>query len=83
MSHPTDLERLLRPIQPMPDFVLVALQKHGLEVSYAERPAYQRNDYLSWINRAVREATKQNRLNQMLDELANGSVYMGMAWNPK
>jgi len=53
MSHPTDLEGLSRPIQPIPVFVLVALKKQGLEVSYSERPAYQRNDYLSWINRAV------------------------------
>ena len=41
----------------------------------------QRNDYLMWINNAKREATKQKRLDQMLDELERGGVYMRMEWN--
>ena len=31
--------------------------------------------------RAQQEATKQKRLNQMLDELERGGVYMNMKWN--
>ena len=43
--------------------------------------SYQQNDYIGWINRAQQEATKQKRLNQMLDELERGGVYMNMKWN--
>ncbi len=50
-------------------------------IKYQERPAYQRNDYLGWIAAAEREETRQQRLAQMLDELAAGGVYMGMRWN--
>ena len=49
---------------------------------YEERPSYQRNDYLSWIKRAVRDETRLKRIAQMLDELAKGGVYMGMAHPP-
>lgn len=48
--------------------------------AYDARPDYQRNDYLGWIARAKRPETRQKRLNQMLYELALGSVYMNMAW---
>jgi len=40
----------------------------------AIRPDYQQNDYLGWIHKAAGEATKQQRLTQMLDELAKGNV---------
>ena len=43
-------------------------------------PNYQRNDSLGWIARAKRDDTKEKRLNQMLDELERGDVYMNMAW---
>lgn len=46
---------------------------------YLERPAYQQNDYIGWINQAKQDATKQKRLNQMLDELKQGGVYMKMS----
>lgn len=72
-----------RPAQLMPDFVLKALQEHDLRARYDERPWYQRNDYLGWINRAKREDTKLKRLGQMLDELRAGDVYMKMAWRPR
>ncbi len=62
----------------MPEFVLDALTKEGVIKDYNSRPAYQRNDYLLWINSAKREGTKQKRLNQMLDELRVGGVYMKM-----
>jgi uncharacterized protein YdeI (YjbR/CyaY-like superfamily) len=48
---------------------------------YRERPPYQRNDYLMWINQAKLAATKQKRLTQMLTELRSGDAYMGMAWH--
>lgn len=71
---------LKRAKNPMPDFVDAALKKEGLTGAYAARPPYQRNDYLGWIARAKREATKAKRLQQMLDELAAGTAYMGMKW---
>jgi len=83
MTQKSDMKNLQRAVQPMPDFVATALDAAGLHVAYEARPAYQRNDYLSWINRAVREPTKQKRLTQMLDELTAGDCYMGMAWSRK
>jgi len=78
----TDFSSLSRPIHPMPQFVLDALEEHGLLAAYKSRPPYQQNDYLGWINRAKRPETKEKRLNQMLDELARGDVYMKMAYKP-
>ncbi len=74
----TSKSRLERPLHPMPGFVKEALEEKGLMQAYEERPAYQQNDYLGWINRAKRQETKQNRLRQMLDELEIGGVYMNM-----
>lgn len=73
--------KLQRPLQDMPDFVRQALEERGLTEAYEARPAYQRNDYLMWINKAKLDSTKQKRLNQMLDELESGGVYMRMIWN--
>ncbi|RFA26228.1 hypothetical protein CAI21_17250 [Alkalilimnicola ehrlichii] len=73
-----DLSNLKRQTQPMPDFVSAALEERGLWEEYQQRPAYQRNDYLGWINRAKRQETKDKRLKQMLDELEQGGVYMSM-----
>ena len=78
----TDFSKLSRPIQPMPEFVLQALVNHGLLDAYRDRPPYQQNDYLSWINRAKRVETKEKRLGQMLAELARGDLYMKMAYRP-
>lgn len=72
--------RPLRPREAMPDFVSAALDSRGLRAKYEARPAYQRNDYLLWINKVKRDETKQKHLAQMLDELEAGGVYMGMAW---
>ena len=83
MVKSNSMGNLKRAIQPMPDFVAKALEQHSLTQRYSERPAYQRNDYLSWINRAVRLATKEKRLAQMLDELDGQTHYMGMAWKSK
>jgi len=78
-----DFSRLSRPIQQMPDFVHDALVEAGLFEAYRSRPPYQQNDYLAWMARAKRTETKQKRLEQMLDELRRGDVYMKMAWRPK
>jgi uncharacterized protein YdeI (YjbR/CyaY-like superfamily) len=67
----------------MPDFIRNALDSRGLMDTYKARPPYQRNDYIGWITRAKREETVQKRLNQMLDELKKGNVYMKMKWNTK
>ncbi len=69
---------LKRPIQSIPEFVLAALEEEHLLDDYDSRPAYQRNDYLLWINSAKRQETKDKRLRQMLDELRVGGVYMNM-----
>jgi uncharacterized protein YdeI (YjbR/CyaY-like superfamily) len=73
---------LKRPRQIMPQDVQEALEQHGLMDEYLERPAYQRNDYLGWIKQAVLTETRQKRLQQMLDELEAGGVYMGMEHRP-
>ncbi len=75
--------RLKRPIHPMPDFISEALKTSGLELAYAARPPYQRNDYIGWIAKAKLPATQQKRLLQMLDELARGNVYMKMSYRGK
>ncbi len=74
----TNYSNLKRPRHPMPDFVKRALEERGLIKAYKERPAYQQNDYIGWINRAKRQETKEKRLRQMLDELERGGVYMNM-----
>jgi len=67
----------------MPDFIRDVLNEHGLMGTYHSRPPYQQNDYIGWIQRAKLEITKQKRLNQMLDELRKGNVYMKMKWSSK
>jgi uncharacterized protein YdeI (YjbR/CyaY-like superfamily) len=74
----TDFSNLKRPRHPMPDFVKRALEDLGLMGAYKERPAYQQNDYIGWINQAKRQETKEKRLHQMLNELEMGGVYMNM-----
>lgn len=76
----TDFSKLSRPRHPMPPFVREALEGAGLMAAYRARPAYQQNDYLGWISRAKREATRQKRLLQMLEELERGDRYMKMEY---
>lgn len=66
----------------MPSFVEEALTEGGLMQAYRERPAYQQHDYLGWIARAKRPETKLKRLDQILDELRRGGVYMKMDHRP-
>lgn len=81
MDPGTDLSRMKRDIYPIPDDVRQALQARGLEAAYSRRPTYQQNDYVGWITRARRPETRLKRLNQMLDELTSGGVYMKMKWS--
>jgi uncharacterized protein YdeI (YjbR/CyaY-like superfamily) len=74
---------LSRPIEEMPPFVERALTERDLLAAYRRRPAYQQNDYLAWIRRAVKPETKQRRLEQVLAELASGDRYMNMPWKPR
>jgi uncharacterized protein YdeI (YjbR/CyaY-like superfamily) len=67
----------------MPDLIRDAINARGLMDAYRSRPPYQQNDYIGWITRGKREATKQKRLNQMLDELKGGKLYMNMKWRPR
>jgi uncharacterized protein YdeI (YjbR/CyaY-like superfamily) len=66
----------------MPDFVKEALTKNNLLEDYKARPDYQQNDYISWVTRAKRQETQQKRLQQMLDELKKGGLYMKMDHPP-
>lgn len=67
-----------RPRHRMPNFIRAALNERGLMDAYLSRPPYQRNDYIGWITRARLAATKEKRLNQMLEELKGGKLYMNM-----
>ncbi len=67
----------------MPESVQGALYSAHLMDAYTARPPYQRNDYLMWIEKAVRTETKEKRIAQMLRELKQGNVYMNMRWSPK
>ena len=60
-----------------PPFRHILARKDG---GSTRRPPYQRNDYISWIERPKREATRQAHLAQMLDELRAGNRYKGMSW---
>jgi hypothetical protein len=76
------VSRLQRDIQAMPADVKQKLKARGLTRAYDARPPYQQNDYLGWMARAKLPATRQKRLEQMLDELEQGGVYMKMKWAP-
>ncbi len=78
-----ETSRLKRPVHPMPDDIRAALEGRGLMDRYRARPAYQQNDYIGWITRARLPETRQKRLDQMLDELAGGTLYMKMPYHGK
>lgn len=71
---------LKRRPQPMPVDIASRLDAEGLRPAYDSRPPYQRNDYLGWIARAKRPATRQKRIDQMCEELKGGRLYMKMLW---
>jgi hypothetical protein len=68
--------------QPMPGNVRGALAKKNLTDAFRARPDYQQNDYLKWIAAGAGPAVKQQRLDQMLDELHKGGVFKGEPWTP-
>ncbi len=72
------MSALKRPIQPMPEDIAALLDARGLRAAYDARPPYQRNDWLAWIARAKKSATRARRIDSMLAELAQGHGYMGM-----
>ena len=76
MPHPNQVQ------QPMPGPVRSALVKRKLTDAFDARPDYQRNDYLKWIAQANGVAAKQQRIDQMLDELQNGGLFKGEPWAP-
>lgn len=80
MDASVDTSRMTRKIHDIPADVAEALGARGLLAAYNARPAYQQNDYVGWIVRARRPETRQKRLEQMLDELEAGGVYMNMRW---
>ena len=71
-----------RPAQKMPDDIQQTLRERHLSDAYDVRPFYQRNDYLAWIGRAKRPETRQARIDQMLNELEQGGIYMKMEHPP-
>jgi len=73
-----DCSKLKRIRHTMPDTIRLALEDQGVMQAYKERPAYQQNDYIGWIERAKREITKDKRLAQMIAELKIGGIYMKM-----
>ena len=74
MEFPT----LKRAVHPVPEDVRQRLDAEGLWAAYRARPPYQQNDYIGWIARAARAGTRQKRLDQMVSELRDGRLYMGM-----
>ncbi len=72
-----DYSKLKRPDHTMPGFVKQALKKQGLLEAFEKRPDYQQNDYLGWIHDGKIHEIKLKRLQQMLDELAKGGIFMG------
>jgi len=68
--------------QPMPGNVRGALAKANLMDAFRARPDYQQNDYLKWITTAAGPTAKQQRLDQMLEELEKGGVFKGEPWTP-
>jgi uncharacterized protein YdeI (YjbR/CyaY-like superfamily) len=67
----------------MPDDVREALTRNSLLKAYRDRPPYQQNDYIGWITRARVDGTRNRRIAQMLQELAQGNRYMKMKYTAK
>jgi len=66
----------------MQEFVEQSLKENNVWEDYVSRPAYQQNDYVWWINDAKKMNTKKKRLNQIIEELRVGGIYMGMDHPP-
>lgn len=62
-----DTSRLKREVHQMPDDVERILEDEKLSDLYRKRPPYQQNDYIGWINKAKMNATRENRIKQMVE----------------
>lgn len=72
-----------RPRHRMPPDVKKRLDaSEDLRAVYSDRPPYQRNDYLIWIDEAKTPDSGEKRIRQMIDELKRGDVYMKTSWKP-
>jgi len=67
----------------MTDEIKLRLDKNSLMKDYLNRPPYQQNDYIGWIQRSKKPETKEKRLQQMLYELKKGGIYMKMKHQKK
>lgn len=76
-------EGVPRSQKPLSDCLKARLIQEGQLENYNTRPRYQRTDYISWIEKAVRTETREKRISQMIEELRNGDAYMGMVYNAK
>jgi uncharacterized protein YdeI (YjbR/CyaY-like superfamily) len=74
-------KKLSRNIHNLPDYINKKLVEKKLVEKYQSRPAYQRNDYIGWITRAKTQETQEKRLDQMLQELTQGDLYMKMSYS--
>lgn len=63
----------------MPEDIKSRLTEEGVLNDYYARPDYQQNDYLAWVARAAQEQTRQKRIDQMVEELRIGGLYMNMS----
>lgn len=76
------MSALKRPRYPMPPDVEATLVERGLMDAYRRRPDYQQNDWIGWLERAKRQDTRRNRIEEMCGDLIAGDRYMGMDWRP-
>lgn len=68
---------------PVPPVIRARLKKEGLEPRFQALAFSYRRGYLGWITGAKLEATRTQRIRQMLDELRGGRVYMKMPLSAK
>lgn len=64
----------------LPVDIAHALRAHALEAIFAARPPQQRHEYVGWINAAKLDTTRAKRLQQLLDELRDGTLRMNMEY---
>ena len=74
----SDYSKLERKRNSMPNYINEALENTGLMLEYRNRPAYQQNNYIGWIEEAKKQEAKVKRLSQMLEERELGGIYMKM-----
>ncbi len=74
-------EILKKPVLKLSDRIKNRLLTENVLKEYEERPFYQRNDYIHWIESAKREETFEKRIQQMIDELKDGNTYMKMEYS--